>query len=236
MGFDFKFMIVALKAAVKYTPVTLFLAFVPLVIGIIIGTFIAITRVFKVKILGRLSQIYVVIIKGIPVVLQLLIVNAAVIQGFDSVAENLHLTIRSKNVNSIIVPLIALSFFAIANVSEVIRGALISVDKGQYEACYAVGMTRFQTLKRIILPQALPVALPMLCSSFLGLIKGSSLAFMVSVTELLNGALITANSNYNFLEAYVAAAIVYWSLSIIIERTSYILEKRFSVFTRRGVI
>lgn len=236
MGFDFNFFLVALKAAIKYTPVTLFLAFLPLIIGIIIGAFIAIARVFKVRVLGRLSQIYVVIIKGIPIVLQLLIVNAAIIQGFDAAAEKLHLSVHSKDVNNLIIPLIALSFFSTANISEIMRGALVSVDEGQYEASYSVGMTKVQTLIRIILPQIIPVAVPMLCSSLIGLIKGSSLAFMVSVTELLNGALITANSNYNFLEAYVAAAVVYWALSIIIERISYILEKRLSVYARRGII
>lgn len=236
MGFNFEFFLVALKAAIKYTPVSLILAIVPLIVGIVIGTFVAIARVFKVKIFGRIAQVYVVTIKSIPIVLQLLIVNTIIIQGFDSFAKALHLTLRSKDVNSIVIPLIALSFFSIANISEIIRGALVAVDKGQYEAAYAIGLTKFQTLRRIVLPQAFPVAVPMLCSSLIGLIKGSSLAFMVSVTDLLNGALITANSNYNFLEAYVAAAVVYWAISIIIERISYILEKSLNVYTRRGVI
>jgi len=235
MGFDINFMLVALKAAIKYTPNTLILAFVPLVVGIILGTLTALVRVFKVKIMGRLSQIYVVITKGIPVVLQILIVYFAVIQGFDGIAKNLHWSMRSKDINVIYIALIALSLFSIANISEAIRGALISIDKGQYEAAYSVGMTTGQTLRRVILPQVIPVAIPMLCSSFIGLIKGSSLVFMISVTDLMNGALITATANYKFLEAYIAAAIVYWVLCIIVEKFSFILEKRLNAHSKGGV-
>jgi len=235
MEFDFKFMFVALKAAIKFIPVSLILAFVPLVIGIILGTFIAITRVFKVRVLWKLSQIYVVIIKGIPVSLILLIMYFSLIQGFDGLAELFHWTIRSKDINLIYVAIIGLSIYAIANISEIIRGGLMSVDKGQYEASYSVGMTKTQTLRRIILPQIFPVAVPMLCSSLIGLFKGSSVAFLISVTDVMNGALISASGNYLFLEAYIAVAIVYWVICIIFERISFMIEKHLKQYDK-GVV
>lgn len=236
MGFNFDFMLVALKAAIKYTPITIMLAIIPFIFGLIFGTFIAIARVFKVKIIGRISQIYVVIIKGIPLVLVLYILYFGLTQYFDVIASKLHLKIHSKDIKNIYVAYTALSLFAISNISEVIRGALVAVDKGQYEAAYSAGLTKSQTLRSIILPQAFPVAIPMLCSSFIGLIKGSSLAFLVSVTDLMNGALITATANYNFLEAYIAAAIVYWLICIVIERASYLLEKYFKSYIKVGVL
>ena len=218
MEFNFNFMLVALKAAIKFLPVSLVLAFIPLLVGIVLGTFIAIARVFKVKVIWKLCQIYVVIIKGIPVVLLLLIMYFGLIQGFDGLAVLFHLRIRSKDINLIYIAIIAFSINAIATISEIIRGGLMSVDKGQYEASYSVGMTKTQTLWRIVLPQIFPVAVPMLCSSFIGLFKGSSVAFLISVTDVMNGALITATGNYLFLEAYVAAAIVYWVVCIKIGR------------------
>lgn len=236
MGFDISFMFVALKASIKYVPVTLIIAFSSLIIGGIIGTLIALTRVFNIRILSRISQVFVVVIKGIPVVLLLLIFYFAIVQGFDGTAEKLNWTIRSKDIPLIYVAIVALSIFASANISEAIRGALLSIDRGQYEAGYSVGLTTTQTLRRIIFPQMLPVAVPMLCSGLIGLIKGSSLVFMISVTDLMNAALITATSNYKFLEAYVAAAIVYWGICIIIERISFVLEKRLSIHNRRGVL
>lgn len=227
--FDFSFMMIALKAALKYINITIILAVVPFIIGIIVGTLIAIIRFFKIKILSSILKIYVVIIKGTPMVLLLLITYMAVIQCFDGLAIKFHWSIRTKNINTIYIAFVALSSFAIVNISETIRGALAALDKGQYESAYAVGLTTFQTLLRIILPQAVPIAIPMLCSNFIGLIKGSSLAFMISVTELLNASLITATSNYKYLEAYVAAALVYWPLCVIIEKMSYMLEKYFNI-------
>lgn len=229
MKFDIAFMFIALEAALKYTPITLILAIVPLLIGIILGTFVAVGRLFKIKILGRLLQAFVVTVKGIPLVLQIIIINFAVIQPVDYFSEKFNWSFASKDIDRIYIVLIALSIFSIVNMSEAIRGALTAVDKGQYEAGYSVGLTRTQTLIRIILPQAFPVALPVLCNNFIGLIKGSSLAFILSVTDLMNGALITATSNYKYLETYIAAAIVYWIICITIEKASFILERRLNV-------
>lgn len=230
MNFDLNFMIAAMKESIRYTPVTLLLAFVPFGAGIVLGTFIALVRLFKVRVLSRLLQLYVVLIKGIPVVLQILITYYLVIQTFDGVAGKFHWAVRSKDIHLIYIALFALLIFGTASISEAIRGALISVDKGQYEAAYSVGMTRSMTIRRIILPQALPVAVPSLCSSLIGLVKGSSLVFMISVTDLMNAALIPANTNYKYLEAYVAAAIVYWVLNLIIEKAFYAWEKHLSIY------
>lgn len=236
MDFDVNFMFIAFKAALKATPTTLLLAFVPFVFGIFIGTFLAIFRLFKVKVIGRLSQIFVVVIRGIPVVLLLLIVYFSVNHFFDVFATAVHWKLRAKDINSIYIAYIALSLYAIANLSEVVRGAITSVGSGQFEAAYSVGLTTSQTLRKIILPQALPVAVPLLCSTIIGLIKGSSLAYMVAVIDLLNAAIITANENYKFLEVYVAAAIIYWALTIVIEKISYVLEESLTKHLRRGVI
>lgn len=236
MSFDINFAFVAFKAALKATPITIVLAFVPFVIGLFFGTLLAISRIYKVKIIGRLSQIYIVVVRGIPIVLILLMSYFIVTVFFDTFAIHFHLKLRAKNINPISIAFIALSISAIAGISEAMRGAILSVGEGQFEAAYSVGLTKTQTLRRIILPQALPTAVPVLCSTFIGLIKGSSLAFLVAVTDLLNAALITANENYKFLEAYVAAAIIYWGLNIAVERISYVLEKSLTAHLKRGVI
>jgi L-cystine transport system permease protein len=110
------------------------------------------------------------------------------------------------------------------------------VERGQFEAGYSIGLTKAQTLKRIILPQALPVAVPMLGNGLIGLVKGSSLAFLMAVTDLLNAALIPANANYRFLEAYIAAGIVYWVICLSIERLSAVIEKKLGYFVRKAIV
>jgi L-cystine transport system permease protein len=228
MSFDFSAMGTALEAALKYTPITLLLAVEALAAGILFGTLIALTRVYNIRILDRVSQVFVVTVKGIPLILILLVINIVFSQGFDSLAGLLHLGVRSKDVDPIFLAFAGLTIFSSATVSEIVRGSLLSVDKGQYEASYAAGMTKVQTLRRIVLPQAVTVATPMLCNTFIGLLKGSSLVFILSITDLYNAAQITATANYCFLEATVAAAIVYWTICALIERLSVILERTLS--------
>lgn len=232
MKFDIGFMFTALEAALKYTPITFFLATVPLIIGIFFGTLVAVARLFKIKVLGRILQVFVVVIKAIPLVLQIMIINFGIIGAVDFLSEKYQWSFASKDINRLYIVLIAICIFSIVNISETIRGALMSIDKGQYEAAYSIGLTRIQTLRKIILPQAFPLAAPVLCNNFIGLIKGSSLAYIISVTDLMNGALITATSNYKYLEAYVASAIVYWIVCIIIEKASVILERHLKVFNK----
>jgi L-cystine transport system permease protein len=107
----------------------------------------------------------------------------------------------------------------------VFRGALASVKKGQYDAGYAMGLTRAQVLIRIVLPQAIPVSLPMMGNIFISLTKAVSLASMIAVVDVMVAAVVSANSNYRFLEAYVAAAIIYWAICVVIERIFLWLEK-----------
>jgi L-cystine transport system permease protein len=233
MPFDFNQLWTALQEAFQYTPTTLLLAFAPLAIGTAFGTGVALLRVYRVRFLARFFQGLIVIFKGVPVVLLLLTSYFLFVNGFDAIAEKLNWSLRSRDISSIYIAVAALSLFATVYISEAVRGALLSVEAGQYEAAYSVGLTKAQALRRIVLPQALPVAVPMLCSTFIGLVKGSSLAFMISVTDLLNAALITATGNYKFLEAYVAAALVYWAICIAIERSSYFLEKRLTTYRRK---
>jgi L-cystine transport system permease protein len=115
----------------------------------------------------------------------------------------------------------------------VFRGALASVKKGQYDAGYAMGLTKAQVLLRIVLPQAIPVSLPMKGNIFIALIKSVALASIVAVIDVMTAAVITANSNYRFLEAYVAAAIVYWGICFVIERIFLALEKITGTTIRR---
>jgi L-cystine transport system permease protein len=234
MSFDLSAMFTALVEAIRFTPVTLMISVTALLAGLVFGTLIALTRVYQIKILGRVSQIFVVAVKGIPLILILLVINISFSQGFDTLAETLHISLRSRDVNPVWLALFGLTIFSSANISEIVRGSLLAVDKGQYEAAYTVGMTKVQTLWQIILPQAVTVATPMLCNTFIGLLKGSSLVFILSITDLYNAAQITATANYCFLEATVAAAIVYWAICAAVERLSAMLEKYLGIHLKKA--
>jgi len=125
--------------------------------------------------------------------------------------------------------LLTLSLNEAAYNSEVIRAALLSVDKGQTEAAQSLGMTYGQELRRIILPEAFVVALPTLGNALIGLMKGTSLAFVCSVVEITAHSRILAGNNLRFFESYCALALIYWMMTILIERGISFLEKRLDI-------
>ncbi len=113
--------------------------------------------------------------------------------------------------------------------AEIIRASLQSVDKGQIEAAQSLGMTYLQVLKRIILPEAIEVALPSLGNSFIGLIKGTSLAFTCAVVEMTAQGKILAGRNFRYFETYISLAIIYWVITIVVENTIKVIEKKIRI-------
>lgn len=120
--------------------------------------------------------------------------------------------------------IIAFSLNVAAFLSETIRSGIMSVNKGEIEAAYSVGMTTFKVFKRIILPQALVTSIPNFCNTSIGLLHGTALAFYISVIEMTGEANISAENNWKYFEAYVAAAIIYWGVSIVFEQVARGLE------------
>ena len=110
-----------------------------------------------------------------------------------------------------------------------IRASLESVPKGQIEAANALGMTYFQALRRVILPEAIVVALPSLGNSFIGLIKGTSLAFVCAVVEMTAAGKIIAGRTYRYFEVYVSLAVIYWIITIIVEQGIKLIEKKIRI-------
>ncbi|RPA60896.1 ABC transporter permease subunit [Aerococcus agrisoli] len=225
MQIDVSAIVDAFTAAVPYIPVTLRLAFIPLFIGIVLGFIIALIRFYRVPVLANFLSGVITVGKGIPVVLTLMVAYLLFSDLFDKVATSLNLDIRFSNFNREYIGIFVLSITATISLSEIFRGALTSIPKDQWDAAASIGLTQFQTIRRVVFPQLLPIALPMICNQLIVLIKASSLVSLVSVVDVLNGALITATTSYTFLESYIAAAIIYWGLSIVIEQASALFER-----------
>jgi len=226
VDFDFKFLLQALYGAVKGIPVTLEIALLPVLYGTLIGIPIALLRFFGVKVVSPVFKWAVTAIRGIPVILLLLVFYLTIAGTYDKLMEVLRLPFTFKNLNKVSIVIAALTFAATAYLSEIYRGSLASIRKGQFDAASSVGMTKVQALYRVVIPQAIPVALPMLSNVVIGMLKAAALASFVSVVDVLNGALIEATVNYKYFEAYVAAALVYWAMAVIIERIFIVVEKR----------
>lgn len=118
----------------------------------------------------------------------------------------------------------------VALLTEVFRSALMSVSSGQLEAGVSIGLSEFQTYVRVIIPQALVTALPGICNITVNLIKGSSLAFLMTVKDVMAVGKIAASFGYNYIEAYLDAFLVYLILCTIIQLAYAGAERRFGAY------
>ncbi len=232
MNFNLAHFNESLIYGLKYLPNTLRLVFIPLVIGLFLGTVIALVRVYKVPALDKLLAVFVTVYQGVPIVVALMIYNLVFMLKFNDLANLLHLKKSISDVDNIWVGIFALSLTAVCSISEAVRGALLSIDKGQNEAGYSVGLTKIQTIERIIIPQMIPVAIPMLINNVVGLIKASSVVMAIGIVEIVAGATIPSSRTYSFFEGYVAAAIIYWVFTMVIEFLAQRLKQYTGKFRR----
>lgn len=235
MKLDGGFIAEAFVRLLDAIPTTLLITFVSVACGFVIGTVAALLRIYEVPVLGRLAAAYVAVVRGTPMLTHLLIVYFGLPILIDGAAQGLGLGFRAASIPMIGFAYISFSITAGAYLSEVVRSGMLAVSRGQLEAALSVGMTTPQALRRIVFPQALAASLPNLSNSVIGMLHGSTLAFTVSVVDINAKAQIVAATNWKFFEAYLAAAVIYWGLTIAIERASGLIERRIGAYNRGGV-
>lgn len=226
MTIDIPFIWTAFKEIIKALPITLILTIVPLLAGFLIGIGVALVRIYKVKFLYRIANGYVSFFRGTPIIMHIMVIYFGFPLLLDQLSLRFDLGIQTNKIPIILFVLIALTLAAGSYLSEIIRSGIISVSNGQMEAAYSVGMTKFQAMIRIILPQALAQSIPNFTNVFVGFLHTSSIAFLVSQKEVTGAANIVASVNLKFLEAFIAAGIIYWGITILVEGISFLLEKR----------
>ena len=217
MTFEFDTAIEAFAFIHKHLPLTLFLPAVTLLIGIVLGSIIAIVRLRSNKLVNAVLAIVVSFFRSVPAILQVFIMYYSL--------PYLIAPILSAVTGSVVKPFdvspywTAYIFFIIyqtAYQSENIRGALLSVDRGQLEAALAVGLSYYQAYKRIILPQAFAVAMPSFFTYYLHGIKSLALLFTIKIVDIFAAADIFAALYSRRTEPYVADAIIYWLLCVVL--------------------
>ncbi|MYM61319.1 ABC transporter permease subunit [Vibrio sp. OCN044] len=208
MGFDFNYMLNLMPILLKYLGTTMEMATLGLVFALILAVVLANIRVFRVPVLDQLSQIYISFFRGTPLLVQLFLLYYGLPQIFPLFV----------GINAFSAAVIGLTLHFAAYMAESIRAAIIGVDRSQMEASMSVGMTTFQAMRRIILPQATRIALPSLMNYFIDMIKSTSLAFTLGVAEIMAKAQMEASSSFRFFEAFLAVALIYWAVVVILTR------------------
>lgn len=235
MKLDPSFIWTAFTQLLSVIPTTLLITAVSVVCGLIIGTAVALIRTFRVPVLAPIAAGYVTFIRGTPMLTHLLLIYFGLPIAVDALAAQFGWGFRSASIPMIAFAFIAFSITAGGYASEVVRSGLLAVNRGQMEAAHSVGMTTAQALRRIVIPQAFAASLPNLSNLVVGMLHASTLAFTVSVVEVTAKAQIVASTNWKFFDAYLAAALIYWGLTLLVERASGLVERRINVYNRGGV-
>ncbi|BCW71666.1 amino acid ABC transporter permease [Arthrobacter sp. NicSoilB8] len=192
---------------------TIPLALASFSLGLVLALLVALMRLSRNRVVSAVARIYISVIRGTPLLVQLFVI----FYGLPSVGITI-----SPWPSAII----AFSLNVGGYAAEVIRAAILSVPKGQWEAGHTIGMSRHQTLVRIILPQAARVSVPPLSNTFISLVKDTSLASLILVTELFRQAQQVAAFSQEFMLLYLEAAVIYWIICLVLASGQSALEKR----------
>ena len=195
---------------------TLLVTFLALILGVVLGFVVAIIRATydktkKLKVLNWICNIYITVIRGTPVVVQLLII--------------MYVVFASVNIEKVVVAVLAFGLNSGAYVAEIVRSGIMSVDEGQFEAGRSLGFNYVQTMVHIIMPQAFKNILPALGNEFIVLLKETSVAGYVALRDLTKGGDIIRSRTYSYMPL-IATALIYLALVMGFSKLLGLLERR----------
>ncbi len=198
---------------------TIIMALFATVIGVLLGTIIALIinaniHTGKFRFLRRICDLYVLVIRGTPVLLQLMIIY--------------YVIFKSVNINIILVGIIAFGLNSSAYVSEIIKSGIISIDKGQFEASNVLGLNYVQTMCYVVLPQAIRNILPALGNEFITLLKETSVAGYIGICELTKASDIIASRTYDYFFPLIIIAIIYFTMTYFLSKLINVMERKLN--------
>ncbi|MGX7196537.1 amino acid ABC transporter permease [Enterococcus olivae] len=223
--FNFELVFERIPKLIRYLPITLELTVASMLIALFLGLLIAIVRVKQIKILNQIAYVYLSLIRGTPLIIQLYISY----YGIPAILRMINPQSNITTIPGVVYAFIALGIYESAFTSETIRAAIQAVDRDEIEAATAMGMNYGQILQRVIIPSALEIAVPGLINSFIGLMKGTSLASAAGVVEITYQNAILSGRDYRYLEGYVALALIYWVLTFVLERIQKVVEEKIRI-------
>ena len=202
---------------------TLVITMGALILGVVLGTIIAVVKYFSedrksLRFLGKICDIYVTVIRGIPVVVLLLIFYFVILASYD---------------NGVVVGIITFGINSAAYMAELIRSGINAVDAGQMEAGRSLGMSKLQAMRVVIFPQAIKNILPAIGNEMIALLKETAVAGYVAVEDLTRAGNMIRNNTYDAFNPLIAVALVYLLLVVLLTKGLSKLEKRLGKYDRR---
>ena len=212
------------KLLAKYYPVylsglwgTLWISAVTVLLGLVLGMLVALMRMSRSKLLNAVSGVYIEVLRGTPILLQLY---------FFWIGLPKLVPFELSDTQCIVV---ALAVNASAFISEIIRAGIAAVDKGQWEAARSIGLSETHVMTHVILPRAVKNILPALCNEFISTVKGTSLASVFFVGELMTSFKTVQSATFLALQSLTIVGVIYFILNFVLSRLLKILERRLMV-------
>jgi putative S-methylcysteine transport system permease protein len=217
---DLDYMLGLVPVLLGYIPLTLLMACAGMVLALFLASLLAVERVVRVPGLDWLVMLFISFFRGTPLLVQLFLFYYGLPQILPALTQ----------INGVTAAIMGLTLHFAAYMAESIRAAIVGIDRSQWEAAQSIGMTQIQMMRRIILPQATRVAAPTLVNYFIDMIKSTSLAFTLGVTELMGAAQKEAAGSFLYFEAFLVVAIIYWIMVELLSQG----QKRLEIYLNRA--
>lgn len=216
-------------------PTTMGLTIQSILLALVGGILLSAGVMCRFRIVNIIFTILSSFLKGIPILVFLYMFSSAMDDIMETLSALLHFTYDLRNPPTFSFAVLAIALSYTPYMCDMIVTAMDTVPKGQWEACEAMGFTKWQTMTRIIIPQFIVIAIPNFGNHFVNVLKATSLACMVTIMEMMGVARNFATLNQNFLVTYTACALVYWAVFIIFEQLFRMLEKKMGRYLQPGI-
>lgn len=219
----------------KGVPNTLIIMIVAVVLSFVPALFLALGQIYKVKGVRTFSLVYLAFIRATPPILLILFFYSLFPSLLNQFLKSIGSDVDIFKLNPIYYAFIIYSLMTTGSLSEILRSAILTVDKGQLEAAQAIGLTSSQAYVRIVFPQALRSALPNLANLVINIVKGTSLVFVMTIKDITAIARVEASYGYQYFESYFVIFLQYILICGLIQWSFSILEKRYIRREKRQV-
>ncbi len=205
-----------LPVILRFVPLTFGMAVGSMMGALILAAILAVIRVLRIPVANQAAGVFISFFRGTPLLVQLFLFYYGLPQAIPAFVA----------IDGVTAAMLGLTLHFAAYMAESLRGAILGVARDQWEAARAVGMTEGQTMRRIILPQAARVFAPTMVNYFVDILKSTSLAFTLGVTEMMGAAQKEAAGSFRYLESFLVVAIIYWIMVEVLSRVQAWLERR----------
>ena len=226
---DLNYIVNTFLVTLKGIPVTLIIMIVAILLSFIPALLLALGQIYKVRGVRTFSVVYLAFIRATPPILLILFFYSLFPSLLNQIFKSLGSQVDVFKFNPLYYAFIIYSLMTTGSLSEILRSAILTVDRGQLDAAQAIGLTDFQAYRRIVFPQALRSALPNLANLVINLVKGTSLVFVMTVKDITALAKVEASHSYQYSESYLVIFVIYLIICGLIQWMFRSLEKRYAL-------